>query len=137
MKVTNPRLLARIPQIRGQGHEALSKAAFRQVFKRKAPKPTHLKMLAGQVMTNVFIHTTTSDTLPPSLVKESGRRGRIAKAMVSIDDLPRLANDSRVRFVELGNAQDAAALVSTATVSAPTTPRAKTTSAARQRAAKT
>ena len=102
VKVTNPRLLDKIPQIRGEGHEALSKADFREVFKRKAPKPTHLKMLTGQVMTNVFIHTTTSDALPPKLVKESGRRGRIAKATVSIDDLPRLANDKRVRFVELG-----------------------------------
>ena len=66
MKVTNERLLGKIPQIRGEGYEALSKADFRQLFKRKAPKPTHLKMLTGQVMTNVFIHTTTSDTLPPN-----------------------------------------------------------------------
>src|SRR6185369_710636 len=99
VKVTNSRLLAKMPQIRGEGHEALSKAGFREAFKRKAPKPTHLKMLAGQVKTNVFIHTTTSDALPPNLVTESGRRGRIAKATVSIDDLPRLANDKRVRFV--------------------------------------
>ena len=133
VKVTNRRLLDKIPQIRGEGHEALSKADFREVFKRKAPKPTHLKMLAGQVMTNVFIHTTTSDALPPKLVKESGRRGRIAKAMVSLDDLPRLANDKRVRFVELGEPlKTPQPLVSTATVSAPTTPRVKTTSAARQ-----
>ena len=139
-------------ECRGEGHhprllEEIRRSAakvtrrfrrpIREVFKRKAPKPTHLKMLTGQVMTNVFIHTTTSDALPPKLVKESGRRGRIAKAMVSIDDLPRLANDKRVRFVELGEPlKTPQPLVSTATVGAPTTPRVKTTSAARHKGGK-
>ena len=137
VKVTNQRLLDRIPQIRGEGHEALSKAAFREEYKRKAPKPTHLKLLAGQVMTNVFIHTTTSDALPPALVKESGRRGRISKATVALDDLPRLANDRRVRFVELGEPlKTPQPVVSNATVRAPTMPRVKTTTAARHKGGK-
>src|SRR6186713_2962910 len=137
VKVTNSRMLARIPLIRGQGHEALSKAEFRAVFKRKAPKPPKLKVLTGQVMTNVFIHTTTSDSLPSNLVTESGRRGRIAKATVSLDDLPRLANDKHVRFVELGEPlKTPQPVISSATVSAPAATRVKTTTSARHKGGK-
>ena len=137
VKLSSSRMLSKIPQIRGPGHEALSKAEFRQAFKRGAPKPPKLKVLTGQVMTNVFIHTTTSDSLPANLVKESGRRGRIAKATVSLDDLPRLANDKNVRFVEIGEPlKTPQPVVSNATVNAPAMTRAKTTTAARHKGGK-
>src|SRR5690242_16861612 len=137
VKLTNQRTLSKIPQVRGEGHAALSKAEFRAAFKRQARKPPKLKVLTREVVTNVFIHTTTSDTLPPKLVKESGRRGRIAKATVALDDLPRLANDKNVRFVEIGEPlKTPQPVVSSATVGAPPASRVKTTTSARHKGGK-
>lgn len=137
VKVTNSSLLKKIPRLRGGGAQALSKVEFRAIYKRKPAKPTHLKTLAGQVMTNVFIHTTTSDALPPRLVNETARRGRIAKATIAINGLPRLAADERVRFVEIGEPlKKPQPIVSSASVEAPTGPRAKTTSAAKHKGGK-
>jgi subtilisin family serine protease len=88
-------------------------------------------------MTNVFIHTTTPDELPPKIVKESARRGRIAKASVAITDLPRLAQDPRVRFIELGEPlKIPQPIVSSATVAPPPAPRVKTETAARHKGGK-
>ena len=134
VKVTNPKLLKQIPRVRGEGSEPLSRPEFLATFKRKPPKPTHLKTLTGQVMTNVFIHTTTSDPLPEKLISETGRRGRIAKATVAITDLPKLAKDERIRFVELGEPlKTPQPIVSSAAVSEPTGPRAKTTTTAKHK----
>src|SRR5262245_22488003 len=102
VKVTDARALAEIPRVRGQGSEPMTKQAFRQKFKRKLRRPSHLKSLAREVMVNVFIHTTSATELPPRLVRECGRRGRITKASVPISKLPKLAADDRVRFIELG-----------------------------------
>src|SRR5215510_11304994 len=80
VKVTSTKALADTPQVRGATVKALTKDAFRRTFRRKPIKPKHLKTLARNVLTNVFIHTTTPETLPPKVVKETGRQGRIAKA---------------------------------------------------------
>jgi hypothetical protein len=88
-------------------------------------------------MTNVFIHTTTPDALPRKVVKETARRGRIAKASVAITDLPRLAQDQRVRFIELGEPLKAPQpIVSSETVAPPPAPRVKTSTAARHKGGK-
>jgi subtilisin family serine protease len=137
VKVTNQKFLKQLPQVRGAGHEALSKVSFRQAFKRQPRIPVHLKVLPRDVKTSVFIHTTTSDGLPPQLVEETGRRGRIAKATVSIDDLPRLAQDPRVRFVELGEPlKTPQPLISSATVDPPPAARVRTSTGARHRGGK-
>lgn len=137
VKVTNSRLLKTIPRVRGEDTQPLSKAEFRAIYKRKPANPTHLKALAGQVLTNVFIHTTTADSLPSSVVRETARRGRTAKATIAVDDLPRLARDERIRFVELGEPiKTPHPIVSNATVDAPTGPRAKTTTSAKHKGGK-
>jgi len=137
VKVTDDRLLKKIPRVRGGDAQPFSKSEFRQAFNRKPPRPTHLKALARQVITNVFIHTTTSDALPSNLVEETARRGRIAKASVAITDLPRLAQDPRVRFVELGEPlKTPQPVVSGNTVNAPSTPRVKTETSARHKGGK-
>jgi hypothetical protein len=123
--------------VRGQDAKCLSKTGFRQTFKRKPPRPKHVKALARQVMTNVFIHATTPDELPFKIVKESARRGRIAKASVDITDLPRLAQDPRVRFIELGEPlKKPQPIVSSATVTAPAALRVKTETTARHKGGK-
>ena len=133
VKVTNDKLLKKIPLVRGK--HPLSKTEFRQAFKREPPKRGHLKVLPRQVMTNVFIHTTTPDALPRKIVKETARRGRIAKASVAITDLPRLARNLRVRFIELSEPlKTPQPVVSSATVPPPAAPRVKT--AARHRGGK-
>src|SRR3954447_15670920 len=74
VKVTNPEFLRQLPQVRSAAHEPLSKASFRQAFRRQPRIPVHLKVLSRDVKASVFIHTTTSDRLPPGLVQETGRR---------------------------------------------------------------
>jgi subtilisin family serine protease len=135
VKVTNDKLLKKIPLVRGK--QPLSETEFHQAFKRKPPKRGHLKVLPSQVMTNVFIHTTTPDALPRKVVKETARRGRIAKASVAITDLPRLAQDQRVRFIELGEPLKAPQpIVSSETIAPPPARRVKTTTAARHKGGK-
>lgn len=132
VKIVDAKLLSSTPQIRGADSEPLSRVAFREAFKKKPSKPTHLKALARQVKANVFIHTTTPDALPAKVVNESGRRGRIAKATVAISDLPRLAQDERVRFVELGEPlKTPQPIISSASVDPPPTARVKVDPAVR------
>src|SRR5262245_26668493 len=134
VKITNDRLLKTVPRLRGEANEALSRAEFRTTFKHKPRAPTRLKSLARDVVTNVFIHTTTPDPLPSRLAHETARRGRIAKATVAIEDLPRLVKDERIRFVEIGEPlKTPQPIVSQATVSAPTGPRVRTTTTARHK----
>jgi subtilisin family serine protease len=133
VKVTSARALAQIPPVRGKDSEPMTKQAFRQEFKRKPRRPTHLKSLARHVMVNVFIHTTSATELPPRLVRECGRRGRITKASIPISDLPKLAADDRVRFIELGEPlKTPQPIVSTKTVGPPT-PRVRTDMASRHK----
>ena len=134
VKVTDDKLLKKIPRVRGK--HPLSEKEFRQAFKREPPKRGHLKALPRHVMTNVFIHTTTPDALPRKIVKETARRGRIAKASVAITDLPRLAQDPRVRFIELGEPLKAPQPIVSSATSPPAAPRVRTTTAARHKGGK-
>jgi subtilisin family serine protease len=137
VKISSNQALKQISCVRGLNAEPVTKQQFSRDFKRKARKGPHLKNLTSGVVVNVFIHTTTSSELPPDVVKESGRHGQIAKASLPITNLPKLANDGRVRFIELGEPLKVPhPVVSSAEVSAPTTPRVKTDNSAKHKGGK-
>ncbi len=129
--------LDKIPRLRSAAASVFTKESFRQAFKKKLAKPKYLKTLPRQVLANVFLHTTTPQPLPDTLVAESARHGRIAKATIAISDLPRLAKDERIRFIELGEPLRAPQpSVSKAPVDTPPATRAKVEPFSRHRGGK-
>jgi subtilisin family serine protease len=69
---------------------------------KRLPRQLHLKKLASNVEVNVFVQLI--DSTAPTLPREIARTGRIARAKVSLDQLPKLAADPNVAFIEIGEA---------------------------------
>jgi len=68
----------------------------------KTPPRGNLDKPTADVLANVFISTVTPTTLPPGLVKETGRVGTTATATVRLSDIKAIAAHKLVRHIALG-----------------------------------
>lgn len=94
--------LLKTPICRGQGAWPLTKQEFKRRERKNIPRRGRLKQLSTDVLANVFLYKSTPEPLDSKLVVETGRKGRISKATVTLASLRKLALDSRIAYVELG-----------------------------------
>jgi subtilisin family serine protease len=98
--VDKPALLKAVPRLRGPGATPVT----RKQFARK-PKTPPLKAISADVETNVFVHLrdeTSPD--PPCKGRPHSRRGRIVQVQTTLNELPKLAEDKNVVYVEIAEA---------------------------------
>jgi subtilisin family serine protease len=95
--VTSAQQLRTTPVRRSAGDVPVARADMKRL-----PRQLHLQKLASNVEVNVFVQLI--DSTAPPMPREIARTGRIARAKVPIDQLPKLAADPNVAFIEIGEA---------------------------------
>jgi subtilisin family serine protease len=71
-------------------------------FSVPPPRPK-LKQLAEGVLVNVFIETQSDENDLPTQIKGTSRRGNLVAATIRLEDLPKLAEDSKVLSIVPGD----------------------------------
>ncbi len=101
LAVTKTSLLKEYPPVRGQ-----DAVAVRWRDLRKKPKtPKRLKSITPDVLTNVFVYLRdASVATPPCGNRNYSRRGQIMQVQTTLKDLPELAKDDSVTYVEIAEA---------------------------------
>lgn len=97
LAVTSRRLLDQVPARRT---ECDAPVTARQAKRVPAKKPQ--REIPSGVEANVFVQLVNSRMAGGALPGEISRKGRIVRARVALKDLPKLARDPRVAFVEIG-----------------------------------
>jgi subtilisin family serine protease len=100
LAVDKPSLLARIPQVRGADAVPVTRAQMR--LKPKTPPVT---AITPEILTNVFIYLRDpAKSSPLWLNKPHTRSGSIVQVQTRLKDVPKLAADPNVTFVEIAEA---------------------------------
>lgn len=100
LAVDNTSLLRRVPETRG-AHAV--PVALTDLPKR--PKAPALKRVSSDVLANVFVYLRDSEATEIATgARPYSRRGRIAQVQAKLSDLPKLASDDNVAYVEVAEA---------------------------------
>jgi len=100
LAVDNKSLLRRVPETRG-AHAV--PVALDDLPKR--PKTPALKRVTSDVLANVFVYLRDSEATEIAAgTRPYSRRGRIAQVQARLSDLPKLASDDNVAYVEVAEA---------------------------------
>ncbi len=100
LAVSKPSLLKDFPAVRGP--EA-SPVAYRDVAKKPKPKP--LKQITGDLVTNVFVYLKDPLGGAPSCgERPHSQKGQIFQLQAKLSDIPPLAGDENVAYVEIAEA---------------------------------
>jgi subtilisin family serine protease len=98
--VDKPALLKKVPTLRGRNAAPVSI----KELKRK-PKAPPLKRISADVETNVFVYLRDeASPTPPLKGRPHSRRGQIVQVQTTLNELPRVAKDRNVVYVEIAEA---------------------------------
>jgi subtilisin family serine protease len=100
LSVVKPSLLKKFPLLRG-----VTAAPVKLSDPKKTPRTRRLKRVTGDVLTNVFVYLRdeTSEE-PPCGNRPHARSGQIMQVQTKLDDIPRLALENEVAYVEIAEA---------------------------------
>jgi subtilisin family serine protease len=100
LTVTSPSVLKRFPSLRGA---AAAPVTLEDLPKK--PKTPPLKRITADVLTNVFVYLrdATSDA-PRTDNRPHCRRGQILQVQATLNEIPTLAEDENVTYVEMAEA---------------------------------
>src|SRR5688572_12716621 len=105
LSVVKPELLKKFPPLRGT---AAAPVAIKDV--KKKPKAPKLKAITSEVLTNVFVYLDDARVEdPPFGDRPTARSGRIMQVQTRLSDIPLLAQQPQVAFVEIAEALKAPA----------------------------
>jgi len=96
LAVRAPKLLGDTPMLRDVGITATALS----VLKTADAKPKTLRKVPEDVLANVFVHLREADA--KKVDGETGRCGRVATATVPLAELPKVAEDEKVTYIEPG-----------------------------------
>jgi len=100
LAIERPALLKKIPQLRGPDAVPV---ALRDMAKK--PKAPPLKKISRDVLTNVFVYLRDANAeAPPAGGNPHSRRGQIVQVQTKLNDIPKLAADKNVAYVEIAEA---------------------------------
>jgi subtilisin family serine protease len=99
LAVREPRTLKKIPPLRGPDAVPVALADL-----KKKPKAPPLKRISPDVVTNVFVYLRDPSEQAPSTGYPHSRRGQIVQVQAPLNELPRLATDATVAYVEMAEA---------------------------------
>ena len=104
LTVTKPQLLKKHPPVRGKVAKGV------HVDDAKRLKKGKLKKITGDVLTNVFVYLRDANSDdPPCGDRPHSRRGRIMQVQTKLNDIPKIAREEQVAFVEMAEALKAPA----------------------------
>lgn len=69
---------------------------------KRFPKVKKLKQIARNIEANVFVQLNVTSARTPKILRDGLRRGRIIRARVPLSQIPQLARDPNVTFIEIG-----------------------------------
>jgi len=100
LAVTSPPILKKFPPLRGTAATGVEIADL-----RKKPKTPRLKTITSDVLTNVFVYLRDATVNDPHLgTQPHARSGRIMQVQSKLSDIPALANQEQVAYVEIAEA---------------------------------
>ena len=98
--VDKPALLRKVPRLRGPGTAPVT---LKQLAKK--PKTPPLKKISADVEANVFLYLRDESSPDPACKgKPHSRRGQIVQVQTTLNELPNLAGDENVVYVEIAEA---------------------------------
>jgi subtilisin family serine protease len=92
-------LLKRVPQLRGPRAVPVPIAEM----KTKVRTPP-LKRISPDMLANVFVHLRDPNAETPSTVRPHSRRGQVVQVQTPLNEVPAIANDPNVAYVEIAEA---------------------------------
>jgi subtilisin family serine protease len=100
LAVDKASLVKGVPELRGPDAAPVTLKGF-----KKKPRVPPLKKITPAILSNVFVYLrdAAADT-PEYGVRPHARRGQIVQVQTRLSDIPRLAQDDRVAFVEIADA---------------------------------
>jgi subtilisin family serine protease len=105
LAVDKPSLLKEIPELRGPGAAPVAI----DDLPKKAKRP-HLKTITPDVLANVFVYLRDNADDPQGCTgKPHSRKGQIVQVQTKVSEIPTLAKDENVAFVEIAEALKAPA----------------------------
>jgi subtilisin family serine protease len=100
LSVVSPSLLKKFPPLRGAGAVPVSMADL-----KKKPKTPPLESITPQVLTNVFVYLRDAAVDAPDCGdRPRARSGRIMQVQAKLHDIPKLARQEQVAYVEIAEA---------------------------------
>jgi subtilisin family serine protease len=99
LRVTSRKLLEQLKPRRTAGDIAAAPGAVKSL-----PGTPRLSAIAGHVEANVFVHLNDGFAAAGALRGETARRANVVSARTPLRRLPRLAQDPRVAYIEIGEA---------------------------------
>src|SRR5687767_14099717 len=100
LSVVKPELLKKFPSQRGT---AAAPVALKDM--QKKPKAPRLKAITSEVLTNLFVYLDDAAADDPSFGdRPTSRSGQIVQVQTKLSDVPRLASEPHVAFVEIAEA---------------------------------
>ena len=100
LAVEKPALANRVPTLRGVDATPVSLKAL-----RKRPKAPPLKRITSEILSNLFVYLRDAAAETPSYgSRPHSRRGQIVQVQARLNEIPMLAQDDTVAYVEIAEA---------------------------------
>jgi len=100
LAVVKPALLNKFKPLRGA---SAAPVTLREM--KKKPRTPPLKTITGEVLTNVFVYLRDpASEEPPCGTRPHARSGQIMQVQTKLNEIPKLAEDEEVAYVELAEA---------------------------------
>jgi len=99
LAVERESLLKKIPPLRGPDDVPVT---LREL--KKKPKTPPLKRITRDVLTNVFVYLRDASAKSPKVTRPHSRSGQIIQVQAPLSEVPKLAEDPSVSYIEIAEA---------------------------------
>lgn len=99
LAVERESLLKKIPPLRGPDDVPVT---LREL--KKKPKTPALKRITRDVLTNVFVYLRDASAKSPKVTRPHSRSGQIIQVQAPLSEVPKLAEDPSVSYIEIAEA---------------------------------